>query len=215
MASVLIAALAGAVWAVWWSDLLVVREVSVAGERRLSADEVRTAAAVPGNVPLARLDTDAVRARVAGLREVAGVEINRRWPGTVQITVTERKPAAALAQPGGGFAVIDSQGVSFDTVQRPGGLPLLDVNDAAPAPQTLRAGLAVVVALPPQLARRVQAVAADGPYEVRLELVDGGTVVWGGPEDGERKAQVLHALLPLDAAVYDVSAPERPTTRAG
>ncbi len=213
VASVLLGAVAGAVWAVWWSDLLVVREVRVAGEQRLSADEVRTAAAVPGGVPMARLDTDAIRARVAGLREVAGVEINRRLPGTVEVIVAERQPVAAVPRSNGGFSLVDRNGVSFATVRRPGGLPLIEVDDAAPAPQTLQAGLAVVVALPPQLARQVQAVAADGPYEVRLELVDGGSVVWGGPEDGDRKAQVLRALLPLDAAVYDVSAPERPTTR--
>jgi hypothetical protein len=39
-------------------------------------------------------------------------------------------------------------------------------------------------------------------------------VVWGNDADPERKARVLAALMRRPAAVYDVSAPDAPTTRA-
>jgi cell division protein FtsQ len=38
-------------------------------------------------------------------------------------------------------------------------------------------------------------------------------VLWGSAEQGELKAQVLAALLQRRAGVYDVSAPELPTTQ--
>jgi cell division protein FtsQ len=37
--------------------------------------------------------------------------------------------------------------------------------------------------------------------------------MWGSAEASERKAEVLTALMRLRAKVYDVSAPEAPTTR--
>ena len=50
---------------------------------------------------------------------------------------------------------------------------------------------------------------------VTLRLTRDRTVVWGSPERGDRKATVLTALMSRRADVYDVSAPDAPTTRRG
>ena len=47
-----------------------------------------------------------------------------------------------------------------------------------------------------------------------MQLTRGRIVVWGSTERGERKAAVLAVLLARKARVYDVSAPDAPTTRS-
>ena len=48
--------------------------------------------------------------------------------------------------------------------------------------------------------------------DVVLTLRAGAAVRWGSAERADRKAQVLRSLLPVRAEVYDVSAPDLPTT---
>jgi hypothetical protein len=61
---------------------------------------------------------------------------------------------------------------------------------------------------------QVRSVSASGPESITLRLTGGRTVVWGNEAQSPLKALVLAALLNRKAAVYDVSAPGAPTTRA-
>lgn len=103
LAAVLV--VAAAVWLVGWSPVLAVRAVRVVpapGEAAISpavAATVVTAADVPTGVPLARVDADAVRARVLALPRVADVEVRRGWPNDLVLAVTERVPVAVAAVP--------------------------------------------------------------------------------------------------------------------
>jgi len=205
--------LAGAAaWLVLWSSAFGARTVEVVGETRLGADQVLARADVPAGRPLARLDTDAIAARVAGLAPVLRVSVDRDWPSTVRITVVERTPAAVQAR-GTGWVLVDRSGVVFDTVEkRPRGLPKISapVDEGAAA---LRATLDVLEALPPQVRAQVREVRAAGLEQVTLQLRRGRTVEWGSAERPERKAAVLAVLLTRKAKVYDVTAPDSPTTR--
>src|SRR5689334_8397499 len=81
-------------WLVYGTPVLGVRHVSVHGATFVSPDEVRTAAAVRAGTPLASLDLSAVRRRVATLAPVRAARIERDWPSTVLIVITERVPVA-------------------------------------------------------------------------------------------------------------------------
>jgi cell division protein FtsQ len=206
------AVLGAAAWVVFATGLLGVRSVEVLGTGRLTTGEVRTAAAVPQDEPLARLDTAAIAHRIAMLPAVRAVDVVRQWPRAVRITVHERVPAAVRLQ-GSSYALVDRSGVEFDTVRkRPRGLPLVSAPVDA-GPSALRAALAVVRDSPAVLQGQVLEVRAATPDEVTLRLTRGRTVVWGSPERGLRKAAVLTALMARAAKVYDVSAPDAPTTR--
>ncbi len=199
-------------WVVLATSLLGVREVTVAGTGRLDPAEVRSVAAVPAGEPLATLDTEAVVRRLTALPVVRRVEVRREWPRTVAIVVHERVPAA-VQQRSTGWALVDRTGVEFaQQDRRPRGLPLVSAPVAA-GPAALRAALEVLEVLPPSVARQVRQVRATGPEEVRLQLGRGRTVMWGSSERGARKAAVLEVLLTRRATVYDVSAPDAPTTR--
>ena len=68
-------------------------------------------------------------------------------------------------------------------------------------------------ALTPAVRDQVREVRAAGLEQVTLQLRRGRTVEWGSVERSDRKAAVLAVLLSRKAKVYDVTAPDSPTTR--
>jgi cell division protein FtsQ len=197
------------VWVVWFSPLLTVREVRVLGAVEVSADSVRSAAAVPAGVPLARIDSAGIVERVGALPRVASVEVRRGWPDVLVVVVTERVPLA-VTRDGTAYTYLDATGARFGTLNAvPRGLPVV----TAASDPALTAALGVCAALPGTLVPRVSSVTARTRDDVVLTLSDGTTVQWGGPDDSAHKAAVLLALLKVGARSYDVSAPDLPTTR--
>jgi cell division protein FtsQ len=212
--AVTVAVLAAAVWVVGFTGVLGVRTVSVAGVGRvLTADQVRSVAAVPAGQPLARVDTGAVAARVRALAGVARVAVSRSWPSTVRIVVTERRGVAVVRRDGAGW-LVDRTGVVFQ--RHPAGrrtLPLLEVPAASADDPSTRAALRALTALPPEVAKQVTAVRAPTPESVTLALTRGRTVLWGGTEQPAAKATVLAALLRRPGTRYDISTPSVVTVR--
>ena len=211
--AVAVVVLAAAVWVVGFTGLLGVRTVAVTGARALSADQIRSVAAVPDGQPLARVDTAAVAGRVRSLAGVARVAVSRSWPGTVRITVTERRGVAVVRRDGAGW-LIDGAGVVFQ--RAPAGLralPLLEVPGARPDDAGTRAALSALTALPPGVVEQVTVVRAATPESVTLTLSRDRTVLWGGAEQPAAKAAVLAALLRRPGTHYDISTPSVVTVR--
>jgi cell division protein FtsQ len=199
-------------WALLFSSLLAVQTVEVRGATSVPEGDVLTAAQVETGQPLARLDTDPIVERVAALPAVERVDVSRQWPHTVVVTITERTPAISVPQPGG-FDIYDESGVLFRTVQTaPEGLTELHVDGIASRDQ-IAAVLTVIRTVPESFAARIKTMRADTLDSIKVALTDGTNVVWGSADDSARKATVLLALMEHPASVYDVSAPEVPTTR--
>jgi cell division protein FtsQ len=213
VAVLFLASMLGLAYLVYLSPVLAVTRVDIVGEARLTTADVVGAARVPHGRQLARLDTDEVRKRVEALPAIRSADVRRRPPGTVRITVIERV-AAAVVRSRGGYRLVDDQGIAFASARsRPRGLPLIETGPAGATPRTLGRAAAVFRALPPGLERRLTAVRADSPDSISLTFRGGTLVVWGGPERSAGKAEVLAALMRHQARVYDVSAPDAPTTR--
>lgn len=204
----------GLVWLFGFSSVLVVRSVEVAGVASEQQGAIRDLAAIPAGQPLARVDLEAARQRVATLPALAEVRVRRSWPSTVRIDVTERVPAVVVRNPDGSLQVADATGVLFASVaEAPADLPLLTVTTAAGgSAEGLAAGLSLVRALPAELAAEVQSITVVGPHEVTFRVRD-VDVRWGGAEEPDKKVRVLLALLPTQPAAIDVSVPDRPVTR--
>ncbi|WP_414944201.1 cell division protein FtsQ/DivIB [Amycolatopsis sp. cmx-11-32] len=202
------------VYLLWFSSMLGVRQVDVAGANSVPADQIRAAAAVPDQKPMLRLDTDDIRDRVAQMPGIATVDVSRSWPGTLEITVTERAAIAFFdSGPGGdGVHLVDGGGVVFKTVkERPTGLPELKLPLVSADDPVTRAVTGVLGVIPQQLSKQVTTATAKTPGSVEFALADGKTVRWGTSADTERKAKVLAALLTREGKVFDVSAPDLPT----
>jgi cell division protein FtsQ len=202
------------VWVVGWSRLLGVDEVVVSGiggaERTAVAELVQVAA----GTPLARVDTDGVAQRVRTRITVAEVSVRRSWPGTLAVDVVPRTAALVVKNPQGRLEVVDPEGVSFAVVRTaPKGVPVVTATGArGMTPEALQSSLALLEALPADIAGKVTALTVSSADLVTFSLGK-RTVVWGSGEESVRKVEILRALLPTKAGVIDVSAPDTPVTR--
>jgi cell division protein FtsQ len=205
-------------WLVANSSLVDVREVTVEGTSRLTTEQVLDAARVTGGGSLVLLDSAAIERRVARLRPVAAVTVTRHWPHDVVIRVVERRPVAVVNSPGQPM-LLDATGVAFAPAGagHDAGQALVEVQVDEPVPGAgetdARAAMQVLATLPPTLRSRVTEMRAPTPSQVRLQLRDGRTVVWGSPTDNATKVAVLRSLLRRDARFYDVSTPDVVVTR--
>ncbi|RLP12502.1 cell division protein FtsQ/DivIB [Propionibacterium australiense] len=203
--------LAGLVWLVGFSPLLVVDDVEVTGTALTSPDDVVAAAAVPTGTPLARVDAGAVTGRVEQLTTVADARLVRAWPRTVRIEITERTAVYQIAQDPG-YGQVDAEGVVFVTSTERAAAPLATLADADD--QDLRADVATATnALPQDMRDRLTAIEAGSMDSISFRIDDDRTTIfWGSAEQSGEKASVIEALLAQggDYTTYDVSAPSRP-----
>jgi cell division protein FtsQ len=208
----LVLGLAG--WLIGFSSVLGVRTVTVSGTSFLTPAQVEAVADIPSGRPLSRLDTAAVRARVAALPEVRTVSVRTSYPSTVLIRITERV-AVGYRAVANGAALVDADDVQFRTQSRPpAGLPqLATTGEAADSSELTAAVAAVAGALPAALARRVSLITTAGPESVTLRLFDGRIVLWGGTDRGADKANLMTARLRQPGRYYDISDPSSVISR--
>lgn len=207
----LLLVLVATIWLVWYSSLFVVRHVEVGGTSLLTGDEVVAAAQVELGTPLASVDLAAVAAQVGSLAPVAAVDASRSFPDAVVIGITERQ-LVFVRQDASGYSWVDEEGIEFhSTPEAPEGVPVAVLGDAE---TRLLADVAEVVShLPEALAGEAVVLPRPSIDRIELQLPGDRKVMWGSADDSELKAEVLAALLSVEAQVYDVSAPNHPTTR--
>ena len=211
LALALAAIVAGAAWVLLGSRLLAVRSVVVTGARLVPQSEVLAKAGIVPGTPLIRVNTAQVAARVETIQQVQSVQVTRSWPDRVIIAVRERTPALAVPAPGGGFDLVDPDGVIVRwAARRPPGLPVYLTTAAISSLRgdpDVGAAAAVVGELPARLRASVISVTAPSPDQVTLRLTHGMTVLWGGTGNARQKARELDVLMPTHASYYDVSGP--------
>ncbi|MFI2190162.1 cell division protein FtsQ/DivIB [Streptomyces sioyaensis] len=207
-------------WVLYASNWLRVERVRATGTQVLTPDEVVAAAHAPMNAPLASVDTEALARRLrARLPRIKTVDVERSWPNTIGLNVTERMPEL-LMRSGGKFVEVDAEGVRFATVKAaPKGVPLLEMiaSDSPSLHQfgtdrLRRSAVEVAQDLPVALRKDLRKVRVRSYDAISLELADGRTVAWGSREQGAEKAKVLAALVKAarDARHFDVSVPSAP-----
>lgn len=212
----------GGVYFVYFSEQLSVHEVDVVGAQTISAESVRAAAAVPLGGPLATADLDAIRDRVDDIREVRSVEVTRKWPDAVLITVQERE-AVAVVRTGALLEGVDIEGTRFRTYARaPSGLPRIETAGdgagegagaagSAVDDDAIKEAVTVIASLPREVSVLVDHLELAGVDDISLALRDGREVRWGSADASADKAKVLVALLSQEGRVIDVSVPGAPT----
>lgn len=225
--------LVAAGWGVANSPLLDVDRITVAGAHHVPPADVREATGIGRGTPLFSVDAGAAERAVARLPWVAGAEVQRQWPGTVVVEITERVAVAVAEMAGGGWMVLDASGRVLEVgpadAPRPAELPVVEGGVAPATPATPGATidddagrLRVLAHLPPEVAAAVTAVGqlgstAEGTVVLRLE--GGGEVhvgAVGGIDDAELDDRVLALATVLDQvdlaslARLDVSVPGSP-----
>jgi cell division protein FtsQ len=165
------------------SPLLDVDRVNTHGLVHTDAADVLAASGVDRGVAMTDVDAGDAEQAIAALPWVDSVRVERDWPGTIEIHVTEREPTATVLGPAGEWFLVDDTGRVLDRADGPAvDRPTIVAGAPIAAPGTTQPGigdaLAVVRLLTPDLQAWVQAVepGADGTVdlllqgEVRVEL---------------------------------------------
>ncbi|RVW09247.1 FtsQ-type POTRA domain-containing protein [Prescottella agglutinans] len=196
----------------WFSPLMSVRQIAFVGDGVVTEEEALSALAVAEGTPLLRVDTGEAARRVAQIPRVAEARVQREYPSTVKLTVTERIPVVFFDSPDGQH-LMDATGVDYAIAPPPFGVPRLVTPNPGHDDHATQAALQVLEALPESIRVQVSEVAAPTISSVSATLVDGRVVVWGGVDGSERKSAVVSVLLTQPGRIFDVSSPELPTVK--
>jgi len=200
------------------SPLLSLRTVVVEGADRLDPAQVEQALASLQGEPLARVSSQRVGEALGEITLIQAFETRIEPPGTLVVSIVERKPIGVVAS-ATGYKVVDAAGVTlwFEAIA-PGSLPLILVA-ADPDSPSFGAISRVLLALPDDLLIQVEGVTATSLDNVRFTIR--GTaheVVWGSSDRVGEKARVLSAALVAAGAtasrIIDVTTPESVVIRA-
>lgn len=235
IAVAVVAGLLAAVVAVLRSPVLDVDRVVVAGSNSIDDDDVVRASGIGRGDAMVDVDLAAARDAVMALPDVASARVEREWPGTVRISVTDERPIAVVGTDErrvlvgrGGRVLGEAPALDDPSVA---GLPLVTPADSAlvdavePGAEAPAAVVATVVVLEQMIDPLRGALggidlAEDGSLTLLLRddpAVEGtgGRIELGVPE--EVPAKLLAAASMLAGArmdcldVLDVREPSRPT----
>jgi POTRA domain, FtsQ-type len=179
-----------------------VRAVAVEGTRYLDPQVVIDRLAVD-TMQSVWDDTEPLAARLRSLPQVSGVEITRRLPGTLVVTIQENLPVALAPSPRG-LEAVDSLGVVLPID------PLsddLDLPIAAQRDKSILAMLADARSNNPILYRRISEVSRDGSNGLILRLaVNGRQPIPAAPIAVDSTGAAI-APVQVEARVLRVRAP--------
>ncbi|MBG6107873.1 FtsQ-type POTRA domain-containing protein [Frigoribacterium sp. CG_9.8] len=195
-----------------YSPLLSLTTIRIEGASRVSSSSVRAAVGDQIGRPLALVDFDSITRALGRFPLIRSFVTETVPPDTLIIRIAERVPIATLATTRG-FSVVDPAGIVIDSAaERQPGFPLIELGSATVGSPAFTAAVGVVLALPPDLLKKVDTVSAQTADDVTLMLTGGQSVIWGSPEQSALKAKVLAAVITVGGATtkYDVSAPNHP-----
>lgn len=212
-----IALFTGATWATSRSPLLDVDHIQVTGGTVVTPDQAAVGAGLRRREPMLSVDTARAARRLEALPWVASAVVERAFPNTVRIRLTERSATAVAARPAGGWVLLDPGGrVLAEPADRPAGLPEVIGAGAPPAPAATLVNatpaLDVLAALPDALRRQVTDATLDGDS---VTLHAGGREIRiGPPTQLAAKVAALGVLLGRvgnrSVAAIDVRVPQAP-----
>jgi len=153
----------------------------VMGNTQLTADEVRTLAAVSPKATLLRFPAKEVAQRVSDSSWVRSVSVTRDFPDTMRIRVTEFAPSALVDSGGDVFWLVDSSGWVIAQQPQETTSTLITIRDLESFEATagdrstseaLRNALRVWKALSPELRARTRTISAPSVDKTALMTTD-------------------------------------------
>ncbi len=220
----LVSALAIGAVAVYNSSLFTIEEVNIQGVEHLTTEEMQALAGVPVGTTLLRVDAAGIKNSLLRDAWVEDVSVNRIFPNTLEISVTERTVAAivevptqdakstqawAIASDGMGLMPIPKAGTEaaartsstiYKDVEET--LHIIDVPYGTEAEvgqyctdANVNNALAVVDGLTTELADRVTSVKATDPESTTLTIKDGPDIVFGTAENIREKERVCLEIM--------------------
>jgi cell division protein FtsQ len=146
--------------------------------------------------------------QIEALPEVKIATVQRGWPHTILISVTERTPIAVAAT-ASGYNLIDSDGINAGVVAAPpAGLLVIAAQPDSPA---MTNAIQALAAIPAEWA--ITGLSAPTQDSVVATLNSGVVITLGSGERAADKVEVAQALIDKGYTVINVSAPDAPTVQ--
>jgi cell division protein FtsQ len=171
----------------------------IVGSPGTPASAVQHASGIHEGDALLTLDEVAAERRIEALPWVAEADVVRQWPGTVRITVVERRPSAVLQvsdDPAAPLALVDATGRVLDIGAHPEGLiavtqvpPGLEEGGRVAAP--VRDALRIAEAA----SQRMPGAIVSLTVGLEATLGSGGVVLFGSADDLDAKLMALSTVL--------------------
>jgi cell division protein FtsQ len=195
------------------SPVLDVDHVRVTGGEHTDEAAVALTSGIGRGAAMVWLDTGAVARRVEALPWVRTARVERRWPGTIRIAITERTPAAILPVDDTHTALVDATGRVLSVVDRtdtgtplPPGLPTLaGVHGEPAAGDTLTAPARDALAVAQAAGEALPGTITEVSTDLDATLISGGRVRFGTADDLDDKIVAVETMLTdVDVACLDV-----------
>lgn len=195
------------------SPLFEIKSITVEGNLRLQAEEIRSASGLAPGTNIFQAQTGEARDRLEALPAIREAQLVREFPSTVRIIVVERVPVA-LVNIQGEFWEVDVEGVPVGKKGKGwDGLPVITgVQYGNP---NLQRTLEAVGRLPDEVVAGLSEVWFGNDLRFILYTFDGIEIRLGQAERLEQKGGLLLEVLPLvrDAGrkveYIDLSEPEK------
>lgn len=206
------------------SAMFAIKSVEVRGVTMLTEAEVRAAVDLPAGATLLRVSEKDIRARVLRLAWVERVEIQRRWPGTLRVVVTERQPVVAVDLAGEyWFVGADASQIATAPVGMTLKVPVVrDLPDFTPEPgkrsgsPVLNNALKVLAGISRDIGAQVSVVSAPSIEETALHTAGNVEIMIGEAVRLQEKSTIAEGILAEqgDQVVFiDVRSVEHPISR--
>ncbi len=229
-AGIIVAALAAAAFVVWGiaelsrAPIFRVRSVVVTGSKHLTREQVVALAAVPGDATLLRLPASQIERRLESEAWVASAELDRDFPSTLRIAITERAPAAVVDTGGTNLWVVAGDGVwlSERTEAESETVVVRDIAGLRPVPgqksgsKELANAILVARGLSPELKAVTRAITAPTVDKTAILTVDDVEIFVGDAGQIAEKDRIAREILAREEGkvVYiNVRVVDRPTWR--
>ena len=195
-------------WSLYQSKWFIAQEVTITGNSRLTVEQISAVAAVPIGNSLMSINPEVISEQLQALPEIKVVTVERGWPHSILISVTERTPIAVAAT-ASGYNLIDSDGINAGVVAAPpAGLLVIAAQPDSPA---MTNAIQALAAIPAEWA--ITGLSAPTQDSVVATLGSGVVITLGSGERAADKVEVAQALIDKGYTVINVSAPDAPTVQ--
>ena len=198
-------------WVLYQSRWFLIEDVKVTGTKRLTVAMVLDQAQVQVGQPLMAADPHKLHDRIMELPVVRQATVERGWPHTLLIKVSERKPIAVVPS-NGSYIWVDEDGhVAGKSQVRP---PKKIVVRAKPETKAIKAALEVYASVPKTW--NALSISAKTQDSVVVQLHRNIRITFGSSDDLELKVKVAGVLLEKVGngnKLINVSAAYNPTVR--
>lgn len=200
------------------------KNVIIEGVKYLKKTKVLKLLNIPEGASIFSISTRAMEKKLKEEAWVKDAQVSRDFPDGLRVVIEERQPIALMVYPNQTYYMIDSEAVVLNPAreEKLPNLPLIHDVKIKPASvgvkidsNELKAALEILEAMPASLYQAVKIVSAPNLDKLTFYTNSGIEILFGEPQDMEKKFKVLEELMKQDKQLIfvDVRVPENPVSK--